>query len=519
LVTTARASSVEPPRRAHFPAGARARALRRRLAAAVSGIAVAAVLAGTPMPAAAETLREALAQAYRTNPNLEAARRELGATNEQVPQARSGWRPSVNVRGQVGRERTDSEFEGSGNPRFGSQQGGGEYTTPWSTSLEVRQPLYRGGSTIAGIDRAEDQVRAQRARLAATEQDILFRAAQAYIDVWRAQAVLRLNENNVEVLRRQLEATQDRFEVGEVTRTDVAQAESRLAGAVADRTDAQGQLNASRATYKEVVGRMPEDLEQPPQPESLPGSLQAAVAQARENNPQVRAARFAYEAARDQTREVAGQLLPRADLVGELSYAEEQQGSGSSTEAAEVRAEVTIPLYQQGQVFSQVREIKQVANQRRLELRAARNTAEEQAVSSWEDLQAARAQIESLEERVRAQEIALEGVRQENQVGARTVLDVLDAEQELLNAQVALVRAQRNEIVAAYGVLRAVGKLDARTIGLDVQVFEPERNYEQVDGKWFGWGLPEEQAAQREGDTDAGDATGQPTDVTDGNGG
>jgi outer membrane protein TolC len=182
--------------------------------------------------------------------------------------------------------------------------------------------------------------------------------------------------------------------------------------------------------------------------------------------------------------------------VGELAYTEEQQGAGTETESARILAEVTIPLYQQGQVYSQVREVKQRANQARLNLRGARNTAEENAVSSWEDLQAARAQIESLEEQVRAADIALEGVRQENQVGARTVLDVLDAEQELLNAQVDLVGAQRNEIVAAYSVLQAVGKLNARAIGLDVEVFEPERNYEAVSGKWFGWQLPEEQGAR-----------------------
>ena len=470
----------------------------RRLA--LTGAAAAAVLAGAalqPAPAAAESLQEALANAYRSNPNLEAARRGLGATNEAVPQARSGWRPSVTVRGQAGRNRTDTEVDDPGPFR----QGGVSYTSPLSTSLEVRQPLYRGGSTVAGIDRAEFEVKAERARLAATEQDILFRAAQAYMDVWRDQAVLRLNENNVEVLRRQLQATEDRFEVGEVTRTDVAQAESRLARAIADRTDAEGQLNASRATYKEVIGRMPEDVEQPPVPDGLPANLQSAVSQAREANPEVRAAELTYRARREETREVAGQLLPRADLVGELAYAEEQQSAGTSTESAEIRAEVTIPLYQQGQVYSQVREIKQRANQARLNLRGARNTAEENAVSSWENLQAARAQIESLEEQVRAADIALEGVRQENQVGARTVLDVLDAEQELLNAQVSLVRAQRNEIVAAYSVLQAVGKLNARAIGLDVEVFEPERNYEAVSGKWFGWGLPEEQAAQQNGPT------------------
>jgi TolC family type I secretion outer membrane protein len=483
------------------PSGAR----RLALVGAVSAL-VLSLGAVQPPRAAAETLQEALASAYRTNPNLKAARRALGATNEAVPQARSGWRPSVQVRGQAGRQRTDTQVDDPGP----FQRSGVNYTSPLSSSLEVRQPLYRGGSTIAGIDRAEFQVKAERARLRATEQDILFRAAQAYMDVWRDQAVLRLNENNVEVLRRQLQATEDRFEVGEVTRTDVAQAESRLARAIADRTDAEGQLNASRATYKEVIGGMPENIEQPPSPDQLlPANLDSAVAQARADNPDVEAAEFTYRARREETREVAGQLLPRADLVGELAYTEDQQQEGVSTESAEIRAEVTIPLYQQGQVFSQVRQVKQRANEARLNLRAARNTAEENAVSAWESLQAARAQIESLEEQVRAADIALEGVRQENQVGARTVLDVLDAEQELLNAQVSLVRAQRNEVVAAYNVLQAVGKLNARSVGLDVEIFEPERSYEAVAGKWFGWGLPEEAAESSDVEVfGGGDATG-----------
>ena len=493
--------------------------LRRRLTGAVSGLALAVGLLAAG-PADAETLKDALANAYRTNPNLDAARRELGATNEQVPQAKSGWRPQVSIEGRIGRQYEDQESAGGtgaqqtglaagGGTASGSSGGDSETTTPRSVTLRATQPLYRGGSTVAGVDRAENTVKAQRARLISTEQDILFRAAQAYMDVWRDKAVLRLNESNVEVLRRQLQATRDRFEVGEVTRTDVAQAESRLARAIADRTDAQGQLNASRATYKEVIGRVPQEVEQAPVPEGLPANLEAAVSRARADNPDVRAADFSYRARRDETQEVAGELLPSADLVGELRHSEDQFSTDDETQTAEVRFELTIPLYQQGQVFSRVREVKQRANQARLDLRGARNTAEENAVSAWENLQAARAQISSLEEQVRAAEIALDGVRQESQVGARTVLDVLDAEQELLNAQVDLVRAQRDEVVAAYRVLQAVGELNARAIGLDVQLFEPERNYEAVSGKWFGWGLPEEQSGPPEGSSDTPSGGGQ----------
>lgn len=500
---------IRPTDRCRPSRTARRCALRR----AALGLAAAALLALLPpAPVQAMTLEEALASAYRTNPELKAARRELGAVNEGVAQELSNWRPQVSLRGSAGLETRESNQ---------NALGGASRTQdlePLQGQLELRQPLYRGGRTLAGTDRAENEVRAQRARLRATEQDVLFRAAQAYMDVWRDQAVLELNENNVEVLRRQLEATQDRFEVGEVTRTDVAQAESRLARAVANVTEAEGNLSSSRAVYQEVIGALPRDLEQPPVPDSVPGSLDTVVSQALENNPQVVAAEFAAEAARDEVRQLAGELLPQADLVGRLSHSRDQSFQGSETDSATILAEITIPLYQQGRTFSRIREAKQVANQRRLNLRAARNRAEQAAISAWETLSSARAQIESIREQVRAADIALEGVRQENQVGARTVLDVLDAEQELLNAKVELVRAQRNEIVASYDVLAAIGKLGAEQIGLPVEVYDPEPAYEAVRDKWLGWGLPEEaqmQDRQRDGASGAtGQSGSEPQDLT-----
>jgi TolC family type I secretion outer membrane protein len=456
------------------------RRLRPRLlaATALAGLSLAVAL---PSAADAETLKEALADAYATNPDLKAARRQLGATNERVPQALSNWRPEVSITGSAGRQKLDQEGE------FTSTDG---TTSPLTAQFEVSQPLYRGGRTVAGTERAENEVRAERARLAGTEQDVLLRGVQAYVDVWRDQAVLGLNDNNVKVLRRQLEATQDRFTVGEVTRTDVAQAESRLSRAIADREAARGQLESSRAAYVEVIGHPPEDLEQPPIPDILPGTLDGAKELAVGNNPNVVANRFNEGAARRQVREVAGELLPEAELVGRLSQRENTTTEDSSTQSAEILAQVTIPLYQQGAVFSRVREAKQTANQRRLEVRSAERTAEQQAVSAWEDLQAARAQIESFREQVRAADIALEGVRQENQVGARTVLDVLDAEQELLDAQVSLVRAQRDGIFASHQLLSAIGKLRARALGLPVEYYDVESGYNAVRDKIWGWGIP-----------------------------
>jgi TolC family type I secretion outer membrane protein len=438
-------------------------------------------LAMLSAPAAATSLTEALAATYRGNPDLQAARRALGAVNEQVPQALAGWRPDVTISGEVGRQRLDQQTNA-----FNDEV----YTTPFSGQFEVSQPLYRGGRNPANIERAVGNVGAERARLIGTEQDVLQEAVVAYMNVWRDQAILRLNENNVEVLRRQLEATRDRFDVGEVTRTDVSQAESRLSRAIADRVGAEGELESSRAVYTEVIGQAPTDLSRPEVPDGLPGNLEAVIEQATAENPDVRAATFAEVAARRNVRSVTGELLPEAQLVGRVRRSENSTSNAASSEALEVLARVTVPLYQSGAVFSRMREAKQVANQRRLELRGTERRIEQEAISAWEDLQAARAQITAFEDQVRAAEIALEGVRQEAQVGARTVLDVLDAEQELLNAQVDLVRAQRDEVVAAHAVLAAVGRLTARDRGLPVDVFDVEAAYQEVRDKLWGGGLP-----------------------------
>lgn len=449
-------------------------------------VVVLVLLCGMALPftasARAESLTEALVDTYATNPELKAARRNLGAVNEQVPQALSNWRPEVTVSGSAGRER----FEQS-SAFFTST----DTVTPLSGQVEVRQPLYRGGRTQADTQRAVLRVGAQRARLAASEQDVLLRAAQAYMDVWRDQAVLRLNENNVKVLRRQLEATRDRFEVGEVTRTDVAQAESRLSQAIAGRVEARGNLESSRATYKEVVGHPPGELEQPPVPGALPATREEAVALAKADNPDVIAARFLEQAARKEVRRIIGELFPEVELVGRLSRSENSTSSAASSESAEILAQVTVPLYQRGAVSSRVRAAKQTANQRRLELRTAERNATQAAVSAWEDLVAARAQIDSFQDQVRAAEIALEGVRQENLVGARTVLDVLDAEQELLDAQVSLVGAQRDVIVASYALLSAIGRLRAARLDLPVEIYDVEAAYESVRDRIWGISLPE----------------------------
>lgn len=432
-------------------------------------------------PAEAQSLPEALASAYSTNPTLRAARAELRAVNEGVPQALSDWRPNVTVSGSAGKRRFDNDTSTSKSQ---------DTVTPREVRADVSQPIYRGGQTVANTARAENEVRAQRARLSSVEQSVLLNAATAYIDVWRDEAVLGLNINNERVLQRHLEATQDRFTVGEVTRTDVAQAETRLAVARADRIAAEGALSASRAVFEEVVGFAPGELQAPERLTDLPASQEDVIDAAVERNPDILTANYSERAAQNTVRQVIGELLPSLQLRASASHTEGTSSSDSVVEQAQVLAELTVPLYQKGAVSSRVREAKQVSSQRRIEIEERRRALEQEGISAWQALQTARAQIRSFEAGVRSAEIALEGVQQENLVGARTILDILDAEQELLDAQVNLVRSQRDEVVAEYRVLSAVGRLTARDLGLTVEVYNPEIDYFKIRNRWFGLDAP-----------------------------
>ena len=432
--------------------------------------------------AGAESLNEALAEAYRGNPTLLAARAELRGVNERVPQELSNYRPSAFVDGQAGVERIDSE----------PSSGGAKNNEPWEVLLDVEQPLYRGGRTVNGVAQAEAEVQGQRARLKSVEQQVLLSAVRAYMDVWRDEAVLQLNINNEKVLTRQLEATRDRFDVGELTRTDVAQSESRLSRATAERIGAEGDLTASEAVYQEVIGQPPDlvGLEPPASLPSLPNAQDEVVRGAIENNPAVTGARFDENAAERQIAVSRGQLLPEAFLSGEARHSENFGSSDNETDVARGLVEVTVPVYQQGLVSSQVRQSKQISVQRKREVEEAARSAERFAIDAWAGLETARAQSESFRAEVRSNEIALEGVRQENAVGARTILDILDAEQEFLDSQVSLVRARRDEIVASYALLAAIGRLTARDLELAVEAYNPDDDYLAVRNRWFGLDAP-----------------------------
>jgi outer membrane protein len=433
-------------------------------------------------PAGAQSLEEALAAAYTNNPELLAQRAEQRAVDEGVPQALANWRPKVTLSGDLARTHTHLNTRTTTNRD--------QMRSPRSADLVVTQPLFRGLRTAAGVAEAENDVLSQRAKVIAKEQDVLLAAATAYMGVVRDQAVLQLNINNEQVLRRQLEATRDRFRVGEITRTDVSQAEARLAGATADRIAAEGNLDTSRAEYQNVVGEAPRNLIQPAAPTDLPDNLEAALAAARTRHPDVVSAEFNVRSANDNIKSVRGELLPSLEVVGTLSRAWESSTNDSQVTTGSVKLDLTVPIYQKGSVYSRLREAKIDAGKSRLTLDDARRDQIQAAADAWETLQAAKARIQSFNAQIKASEIALEGVQREATVGSRTVLDVLDAEQELLDAKVNLVRAQRDEVVAAFELKETAGILTSRDMKRPVQHYDPADYYNQIRMKLFGGDLP-----------------------------
>ena len=318
------------------------------------------------------------------------------------------------------------------------------------------------------------------------EQTVLLNATTAYSDVYRDQAVLELTIRNEQRLARQLEATRDRFQVGEVTRTDVSQAEARLARGTSDRIGAEGDLAASRAVFRNVIGTTPAVLPHPALPQALPVSLAEANDMATGNNPDVTTAEFRERSALDSVDQVRGELSPTLSLIGRLQRQEDISRRDLRFDSAEALVNLNFPLYQAGNVHSRLRERKQLVVEQRRLLDQSQRDAVEDATRAWNSLETASAEIGSFGKQVEANRIALDGVEKEAEVGARTVLDVLDAQQELLNSQVSLVRAERDQVVAAFQLKASVGVLTARQLNLAVDYYDPELHFRQVRNAWFG---------------------------------
>lgn len=451
---------------------------RRARLAGASLLALIAV-AGT---ASAETLQDAIALAYQTNPNLQQQRANQRATDEGVVQARAGLRPDVSV--------SSGLSYSSGSVPTGAP-GVFVNTTNRQASgdVSVNQPLYNGGRTARAVEAAQSDVLAGRERLRAVEGDVLRNVVQSYTDVRRDQEQLRIRQENVVVLRRQLEESNARFEVGEITRTDVAQSEARLAQAEAALSQAQAQLSVSRAAYAATVGQVPTNLAPEPDLPGVPATFEAAMDVAEDSNPDLLAAVYQEEAARARLAQARAAYLPTVGLSASYGAGTQLgrdwgfQGQFVDQDRFQAQGQISVPLFTGGLNGSRVRQSLEQVNAAQIAVEGQRREVLRAVSQSWATLVSARAAVTANEEAVRAQRIAAEGVRQEAQVGLRTTLDVLDAERELREAELTLVRTRADAYVASADLLNAMGLLEARNLTPGVQVYDPAANLRRVSNR------------------------------------
>jgi outer membrane protein len=447
------------------------------------GIAAAA-LALPVAPAMAETLREALLLAYETNPTLNAARAGQRANDENVPITLADGRPSINVSGQYQENvRTSANSFTAPSRLFGAR-------------AEVQLPLYQGGSVRNSTEAARDRVEAGIEDLRSTEANLFTNVVAAYLDVISNRNIVELNANQVRVLETNLQATSDRFEIGDLTRTDVAQAEARLSGARSTLQQAQAELQASEENYLRLVGDWPGDLEPPPPLPDLPANPDAAEDIAIVENPDLIAAQHRVDAARNDVSAARGTRLPRLSAFAQGNYTNYLDTLGGplgnqfvqEETTATVGLQATLPIYQGGRPAAQVRQAQARQNQAMETAIATERAVVADVRAAFSRYRAALQVIESTRVAVDANELALEGVRAENSVGLRTILDILNAEQELLNSQVNLVTARRNAYVAGFNLLAAMGQAEAQDLGLDGGVlYNAAGNYQRVRNIWFDW--------------------------------
>ena len=426
--------------------------------------------------AAADTLEEAFASAYATNPSLISARASLRAVDEGVPQARSGMLPNVSATATATANRSSI----NGTPA------GADFETG-SVGVNASQVIYDGGRTYNAVEGAIANVNAARSRLTNTEQDVLLQVVTSYMNVRRDQQFVALAQNNIRLINEQLRAAQDRFEVGEVTRTDVSQAEARLAQALSDLAAREGALARSIQSYRRVVGAYPGPLDQPPPLPVLPQTLQEAVQMAMDNHPAISAARFDEESSRSDIAVAQGALLPRVTITGSVTYSEGGAQISNGQTNASLQAQVVVPIYQGGAAYAGVRQAQAAQAASMADIHVATRQIREAVENAWSDLSVARTAIRAGRQQVKAAQLAFEGVREEAKLGARTTIDVLDAEQDLLNARSDLVASLRDEYVAGYNLISSVGMLTVTAQGVPVDVYNPGENYGLVNDKLFGF--------------------------------
>ena len=525
--------------------------------AAVGFVGLSVVSVVSPTGAGAETLSDALAKAYFNNPNLNAQRSNTRAADENIPIANSGYMPHVTASGDVGAQYQDysspvgvssgvsstglgtSTGTGTGIGTTGvgtSTTGVGTSTTGVGTSttgigttglasavstsststavsgssasrisdlsgtviprgagITVTQTLFDGLRTTNNIRSAESNVFGSRETLRNVEQSVLQSGAQSYMDVLRDTAILDLRNSNIKVLEEQLRQTQDRFKVGEVTRTDVAQAEASVAGSRADYFAAQSQLQNSIASFRQVIGEQPTRLE-PARPldRGIPPSLENAIAVSQIEHPSIQAALHSVDVAGLQVKIAEGALYPTLSINGSAQQRYDVSNVGNtSVFAASIVGSLSVPIYEGGASYATIRQAKEQLGTAEFQVDVSRDNVRAAVISSWGLLVSSKAAVQADQAQVNAAEIALNGTREEARVGQRTTLDVLNAQQTLLNARVQLVGAQRDRVVATYAILASCGRLSASGLNLRLQPYNPTVHFDQVKDKWFGLRTPD----------------------------
>jgi outer membrane protein len=430
----------------------------------------------------AETIFGAMAKAYEKNPDLNAVRAGLRATDEGVAIAKSGYRPQIaaTASGTLTRLGTESRFRG-GTPLIQEDFQSG------SAGITITQQIFDGFQTLNNVRAAESNVFSNRETLKANEISILLAAAQAYATIARDQQIVAIRKQNLAFLKEQLKAAQSRLDVGEGTRTDVSLAEAQLANAQALLVNAVSQLKQGESVYVQVVGEAPSGIKQPsPATKSLPRSLDEAVAAGLRDHPSIAAALHSVDAAGYQVKSAEGSMLPGVVLQGAVTRNATDRANTSDTTNGSITARLEVPIYQGGAEYGQIRQAKERLGQRRILVDSARVDVQQTVVSAYVQLEAAQATIAATKLQIRAANMALAGVIEERKVGQRTTFDVLEAQQSVLSAKEGLVSAQRDAVVASYALLASIGHLTVRSQGLQVAEYRAEEHYEAVKDKWFG---------------------------------
>jgi outer membrane protein len=445
-----------------------------------------------PTPAPADTIETALVRAYQNNPQLNAQRAAVRSTDESVPQALSGYRPRVALTASAGYQYTDVNSTQGSTPFAIARTEIHGANAPRSAGLTVTQTLYNGGQTANRTRAAESQVSGAREGLRVLEQSVLLSAATVYMDYLRDAAIVEVQKSNVRVLEQTLKQTRDRFFGGEVTRTDLAQSEAQLAAGKTQLLAAEAALVTTRANFRRIIGNDPQNLAPgSPVDRYLPPTLPGAVELSLIENPNVTAAMYGIDVSFLQVKVNEGALLPTVTMQASVQQSYEQSLQAYRSFDASAVAQLSVPIYQGGAEYSLIRQSKESLAQQRLNLDQTRDQVRANTIAAWGQLVAGKAQVASAQAQVTASKIALNGVREEAMSGQRTTLDVLNAQQALVNARVALVTAQHDRVVASYGVLNSVGRLSTQVLKLATTVYDPSVHYQQVRDSWFGVRIPD----------------------------